>query len=101
MPRPNAKSGTTMAEGRKLLRRHAARVSRTATLNAAFKRIRLLLCHVDGVLTDASVFIGGTQEMKRFNIRGGLGLVRLRRAGLKVGWISRRPSPAPPRRGTG
>ncbi len=87
-----------MAEGRKRLRRHMARVSRTATLNAAFKRIRLLLCDVDGVLTDASVFIGGTQEMKRFNIRDGLGLVRLRRAGLKVGWISGRPSPATTRR---
>jgi 3-deoxy-D-manno-octulosonate 8-phosphate phosphatase (KDO 8-P phosphatase) len=98
MPRPNAKSGTTMAEGRELLRRHAARVSRTAPLNAAFKHIRLLLCDVDGVLTDASVFIGGMQELKRFNIRDGLGLVRLRRAGLKVGWISGRPSPATTRR---
>ncbi len=87
-----------MAEGRELLPRHATRVSRTAPLNAAFKRIRLLLCDVDGVLTDASVFIGGMQELKRFNIRDGLGLVRLRRAGLKVGWISGRPSPATTRR---
>lgn len=87
-----------MAEGRELLRRRTARVSRTATLNTAFKRIRLLLCDVDGVLTDASVFIGGTQELKRFNIRDGLGLVRLRSTGLKVGWISGRSSPATTRR---
>ncbi|MGO8929403.1 MAG: KdsC family phosphatase [Limisphaerales bacterium] len=58
----------------------------------------MLLCDVDGVLTDASVFIGGSEEVKQFNIRDGLGLVRLRREGLKVGWISGRPSPATARR---
>jgi 3-deoxy-D-manno-octulosonate 8-phosphate phosphatase (KDO 8-P phosphatase) len=75
-----------------------ARGSRPATLDAACKRIRLFLCDVDGVLTDGSVFIGGAQEVKRFDIRDGLGLVRLRRAGLKIGWISGRPSPATTRR---
>jgi 3-deoxy-D-manno-octulosonate 8-phosphate phosphatase (KDO 8-P phosphatase) len=49
---------------------------------------------VDGVLTDGSVFIGGEREFKRFNIRDGLGLVLARRAGLKVGWVSARPSAA-------
>jgi len=61
---------------------------------ARLKRVRILLCDVDGVLTDASVFIGGAREVKRFNIQDGLGLVLLRRAGIKVGWISSRPSPA-------
>jgi 3-deoxy-D-manno-octulosonate 8-phosphate phosphatase (KDO 8-P phosphatase) len=55
-------------------------------------RIKLFLCDVDGVLTDGSIFIGGEREFKRFNIRDGLGLVLLRRAGLKVGWVSARPS---------
>jgi len=54
--------------------------------------VAIFLCDVDGVLTDASVFIGGGQEVKRFNIHDGLGLVLLRRAGIKVGWISSRPS---------
>ena len=58
------------------------------------KRIKLLLCDVDGVLTDGSVFIGGAGEFKRFNIQDGLGLVLLRRAGLKTGWVSARPSAA-------
>ena len=58
------------------------------------KRIKLFLCDVDGVLTDGSIFIGGEREFKRFNIRDGLGLVLARRAGLKVGWVSARPSPA-------
>jgi 3-deoxy-D-manno-octulosonate 8-phosphate phosphatase (KDO 8-P phosphatase) len=56
--------------------------------------VKLLLCDVDGVLTDASVFIGGQMEIKRFNIQDGLGLILLQRAGIKVGWISNRPSTA-------
>jgi len=55
-------------------------------------RIKLFLCDVDGVLTDGSIFIGGEREVKRFNIRDGLGLVLARRAGLKAGWVSARPS---------
>jgi 3-deoxy-D-manno-octulosonate 8-phosphate phosphatase (KDO 8-P phosphatase) len=58
------------------------------------KRIKLFLCDVDGVLTDGSIFIGGEREFKRFNIRDGLGLVLAQRAGLKIGWVSARPSPA-------
>jgi 3-deoxy-D-manno-octulosonate 8-phosphate phosphatase (KDO 8-P phosphatase) len=68
------------------------------SLQARLSRIKLLLCDVDGVLTDAAVFIGGKTEFKRFNIRDGLGLVLLRRAGIPVGWISSRPSPATRRR---
>jgi 3-deoxy-D-manno-octulosonate 8-phosphate phosphatase (KDO 8-P phosphatase) len=83
---------------RGLDRRSSARESRSSTLAAAFKRVRLLLCDVDGVLTDATVFIGEEREMKQFHIRDGLGLVALRRQGLKVGWISGRPSPATTRR---
>jgi 3-deoxy-D-manno-octulosonate 8-phosphate phosphatase (KDO 8-P phosphatase) len=63
-----------------------------AAIRERAMRIKLLLCDVDGVLTDGSVFIGGERELKRFNIRDGLGLVLLRRAGLKVGWVSARPS---------
>ncbi len=61
-------------------------------LAARLKRIKLFLCDVDGVLTDGSIFIGGEKEFKRFNIRDGLGLVLARRAGLRVGWVSARPS---------
>lgn len=63
-------------------------------LPARLRQIKLFLCDVDGVLTDASIFIGGEREFKRFNIRDGLGLVLARRAGLKVGWVSARPSAA-------
>jgi 3-deoxy-D-manno-octulosonate 8-phosphate phosphatase (KDO 8-P phosphatase) len=98
MPRSDAKSRKPSVQSRKPGRGGSARGSRSASLNSALKRIRLLLCDVDGVLTDASVFIGGEEEVKQFNIQDGLGLVNLRRQGLKVGWISSRPSPATTRR---
>jgi 3-deoxy-D-manno-octulosonate 8-phosphate phosphatase (KDO 8-P phosphatase) len=66
----------------------------SAAIRQRAARIKLFLCDVDGVLTDGSVFIGGEKEFKRFNIRDGLGIVLARRAGLKIGWVSARPSPA-------
>jgi 3-deoxy-D-manno-octulosonate 8-phosphate phosphatase (KDO 8-P phosphatase) len=66
----------------------------STTLKKKLERIKLFLCDVDGVLTDGSIFIGGERELKRFNIRDGLGLVLARRAGLKIGWVSARPSEA-------
>ena len=66
----------------------------TSPLKKQLARVKFFLCDVDGVLTDGSIFIGGEHEFKRFNIRDGLGLVLARRAGLKIGWVSARPSPA-------
>lgn len=63
-------------------------------LAAKMARVKLFLCDVDGVLTNATVFIGDGREFKEFHIRDGLGLRLLQRAGLKVGWISNRPSTA-------
>ncbi|HET7624041.1 MAG TPA: HAD-IIIA family hydrolase [Verrucomicrobiae bacterium] len=63
-------------------------------LRPRLRRVKLFLCDVDGVLTDGSVFMGGGVEIKRFDIRDGLGLKLLQREGIKVGWISRRPSDA-------
>jgi 3-deoxy-D-manno-octulosonate 8-phosphate phosphatase (KDO 8-P phosphatase) len=64
----------------------------SSSIRQRARRVKLFLCDVDGVLTDGSIFIGGEREFKRFNIRDGLGLVLARRAGLKVGWVSARPS---------
>ena len=72
--------------------------TRSKLISSSLKKrlvcVKLFLCDVDGVLTDGSIFIGGEREFKRFNIRDGLGIVVARRAGLKVGWVSARPSPA-------
>ena len=55
----------------------------------------MLLFDVDGVLTDGMVFLHGDgTESKRFFIRDGTAVVVARRAGLKVGLISGRPSDA-------
>lgn len=60
----------------------------TIRLKAA--RIELLLTDCDGVLTDGGIFyseLGG--ELKRFSLRDGMGLERLRKiAGVDVGIIS-------------
>jgi 3-deoxy-D-manno-octulosonate 8-phosphate phosphatase (KDO 8-P phosphatase) len=58
------------------------------------RAVKLFLTDVDGVLTDGTVYMGGGVETKRFNIRDGLGLKFLQRHGIKVGWVSRRPSSA-------
>src|ERR1043166_1966038 len=63
-------------------------------LQNKLRRVRLFLCDVDGVMTDGAVYMGGGVETKRFHIRDGLGLKFLQRHGIKVGWISRRPSSA-------
>jgi 3-deoxy-D-manno-octulosonate 8-phosphate phosphatase (KDO 8-P phosphatase) len=50
---------------------------------------------VDGVLTDGRVHIRSDGvESKAFSILDGMGLVRLRKAGIAVAWISGRPSEA-------
>lgn len=63
-------------------------------LRSRLAKIKLFICDVDGVLTDGAIYIGGSREVKRFNIHDGLGLVLLRRAGIKTAWVSSRPSPA-------
>jgi 3-deoxy-D-manno-octulosonate 8-phosphate phosphatase (KDO 8-P phosphatase) len=75
-----------------MINRQKSKTAARPSLAARLRRIKLFLCDVDGVLTDGSVFIGGEREFKRFHIRDGFGLVLLRRAGLKVGWVSARPS---------
>jgi 3-deoxy-D-manno-octulosonate 8-phosphate phosphatase (KDO 8-P phosphatase) len=70
----------------------------TEALKARLAGVKLFLCDVDGILTDTAVYIGLDQEIKRFNIRDGLGLMILRKEGIKVGWVSNRPSSATTRR---
>ena len=62
-------------------------------------KIRLVIFDVDGVLTDAGVYIGedsngATLELKRFDIQDGIGLKMLQWAGLDVVIVSGRVSEA-------
>jgi 3-deoxy-D-manno-octulosonate 8-phosphate phosphatase (KDO 8-P phosphatase) len=45
-------------------------------------------------MTDGSVFMGRGGEFKQYFVPDGLGLLLLRQSGIRVGWISARPSPA-------
>jgi 3-deoxy-D-manno-octulosonate 8-phosphate phosphatase (KDO 8-P phosphatase) len=52
-------------------------------------RIRVVLSDCDGVLTDASVYVTPSgEELKRFNVRDGLGFARLREAGIRTAFVS-------------
>lgn len=64
------------------------------TLAAKLARVKILLCDVDGVLTDGTVLMGDGREFKSFHIQDGLGLRLLQQAGVRVAWISGRPSTA-------
>jgi YrbI family 3-deoxy-D-manno-octulosonate 8-phosphate phosphatase len=53
------------------------------------RNVRLLCVDVDGVLTDAGMYYGPDGEvLKKFNTRDGMGLARLREAGVAVAIIS-------------
>jgi 3-deoxy-D-manno-octulosonate 8-phosphate phosphatase (KDO 8-P phosphatase) len=55
----------------------------------------VVIVDVDGVLTDGTVLLHGDgSESKRFHIRDGTAIVLARRAGLRTGLISARPSDA-------
>lgn len=57
------------------------------------KGIRIVALDVDGVLTDGGVIYGNSgEELKQFNIKDGLGIKLLQRAGIEVVIITGRTS---------
>ncbi len=55
--------------------------------------VRLLALDVDGVLTDGLIYYGNCgEELKTFNIKDGLGIKMLQKAGVKVAIITGRQS---------
>ncbi len=59
------------------------------------KRIKLLLVDVDGVLTDGTIIYDDKGvETKMFNVKDGLGIKMLTKAGIKVGIVTGRASKA-------
>lgn len=65
------------------------------SLPERLRRIQLLICDVDGVLTDGTIYRGpGEWEFKRFSVVDGAGFYLARAAGLKTALISGRYSPA-------
>jgi 3-deoxy-D-manno-octulosonate 8-phosphate phosphatase (KDO 8-P phosphatase) len=59
------------------------------------RRVRLLTCDVDGVLTDGRVYVGDDgRELKAFCALDGVGLNLLARANVTVAWITGSDAPA-------
>lgn len=54
------------------------------------ERIRLFALDVDGTLTNGQVVYVGSEESQTFDVLDGQGLVWLRRAGVKLAWITGR-----------
>jgi len=65
----------------------------------AARAVELVIFDVDGVLTDAGIYVGRTEsgegvELKRFDIQDGVGIKMLQWAGLQVAIVSGRVSEA-------
>ena len=80
--------------------RRASSRLRTPEARLRARRIRMVLADCDGVLTDTGVFYGESGElMKCFSIRDGMGVERLRQAGIESAIVSGERSPSILRRG--
>ena len=59
------------------------------------RRVRLLTCDVDGVLTDGRIYIDDQgRELKVFSALDGVAMHRLAAAGIVVAWITGSSAPA-------
>ena len=68
-------------------------VSDSTDFAARARRLRLVLTDCDGVLTDGSVYYSEAGEsLRRFSVRDGMGVERLREAGIATAIVSREPS---------
>lgn len=57
------------------------------------KNIKLIICDVDGVLSNGKVYFGNqNEELKSFNIKDGLGIKQLLNNGIEVAIITGRES---------
>ncbi len=73
--------------------------SASRELAARVRRIRCVLMDVDGVLTDGKIhFTSNGEEFKTFDIQDGHGIAMAKRVGLKIGFVSGRPSVATTKR---
>ena len=76
----------------------AEREAKLEELNERWREIRLLVCDVDGVLTDGGIYLGETEEFKRYDGRDGAGLKYLMRNGIEVAFVTGRRSKSVERR---
>jgi YrbI family 3-deoxy-D-manno-octulosonate 8-phosphate phosphatase len=71
----------------------------TMSIEQRAREIRLVLTDCDGVLTDAGAYYSERgEELKRFSLRDGMGVERLRERGITTGVVTGETSPAAARR---
>lgn len=59
------------------------------------RRVRMLACDVDGVLTDGKIYYTDEgRELKAYSALDGLGIKMLERSGIAVAWITASRAPA-------
>jgi len=67
----------------------------TPDLVARARRVRLLTCDVDGVLTDGSIYVADDgRELKAYSALDGLAMKWLERSGIAVAWITGSDAPS-------
>lgn len=69
-----------------------------SSAESAARAVKAIIFDVDGVLTDGSIVYGPEGEWKRFHVQDGHGIKLASRAGLKIGFLTGRSSPAVTRR---
>ncbi len=68
-------------------------MAKNKSLASKLRNIKLLLLDVDGVMTDGGIYYSNSgDELKKFNIQDGYGLVKIQQAGITVGIITGRMS---------
>ena len=94
-----SRAGVQRGSAARRSRVHAEALS-PAELHRRAARLRLVLTDSDGVLTDTGVYYSERgEELKRFSIRDGMGVERLRNAGVETGIVTGERSPSVLRRG--
>ncbi len=62
------------------------------------QKVKLLVCDVDGVLTNGLFYYDQAEENKCFHVHDGLGIQLIQRSGIPVAIVSAKTSPAVTRR---
>lgn len=69
-----------------------------ASLEQRLAAVELVAFDVDGTLTRGEIVYGNSDQLQQYDVRDGLGIVELRRAGIRVAWITGRGCAATERR---
>ena len=66
---------------------------KTKSPTSILRKIKFLLLDVDGVMTDGGIYYSTSgEELKKFNIKDGYGIVKLQQAGIRIGILTGRMS---------